>query len=141
MVTFVIIVSGAKDNFSCNRDLFSTYIENQHEFEIGIGQRIIAHGYRNFILRMCDRGGNVNTLTVTNMSWTLELSHNLLSIIPLAKKGFEVFSTKLGHPSELYSESEIVGQVQIIENQYFVRLSEDAEYPMVNIAVSSSIET
>ena len=104
-VTCVIIDSGATDHFFCNRDLFSTYTEYQHEFETETGQRIIAHGYGNVILRMYDMSGNVNTLAVTNVSWAPELGHNLLSIIPLAKKGFEVFLRKLGCLSELYFEN------------------------------------
>ncbi len=90
---------------------------------------------------MCDISGNVNTLTVTNVSLALELGHNLLSIIPLAKKGFEVFLRKLGCPSELYFEGEVVGLADIIENQYIVRLAEDPESATVNMAVSSSIKT
>ncbi len=90
-VTSIIIDSGATDHFFCNRDLFSSYTEYHHEFETGTGKKIIAHGYGNVILRMCDISGNVNTLTVTNVSWAPELGHNLLSTIPLAKKGFEMF--------------------------------------------------
>ncbi len=90
---------------------------------------------------MCDISGKVNTLTVTNMRWAPELGHNLLSTIPLTKKGFVVFLRKLGCPSELYFEGEIVGLADIIENQYIVRLAEDLESATVNMAVSSSIET
>ncbi len=78
-VTSIIIDSGATGHFFGNQDLFPTYTEYQHEFETGTGQRSIAHGYVNVILRMCDMSGNVNTLTVTNMSWVPELGHNLLS--------------------------------------------------------------
>ena len=108
-VTSVIIDSGATEHFFCNRDLFSSYTEYQHEFETGTGQRIIAYGYGNVIFRICDISGNVNTLTVTNVSWAPELGHNLLSTIPLAKKSFEVFLRKLGRSSELYFEGEVVG--------------------------------
>ncbi len=85
--------------------------------------------------------GKVNTLTVTNMSWTSELGHNLLSTIPLAKKCFEVFLRKLSRPSELYFKGEVVSLADIIKNQYFVRLAEDPESATVNMAVSSLIET
>ena len=90
---------------------------------------------------MCDISGKVYTLTVINVSWALELGHNLLSRIPLAKKGFEVFLRKLDRPSEFYFEGEVVGLAAIIENQYVVRLAEDPESATVNMAVSSSIET
>ncbi len=90
---------------------------------------------------MCAISGNVNTLTVTNVSWTPELGHNLLSTIPLAKKSFKVFLRKLGRPSELYFKGKISSLADIIENQYVVRLAEDPESATVNMAVSSSIET
>ncbi len=90
---------------------------------------------------MCDINGNVNTLNVTNVSWALELGHNLLSTIPLAKKGFEMFLRKLSRPSELYFEGEVVGLTDIIENQYVVKLVKDPESATVNMAVSSSIKT
>ncbi len=61
--------------------------------------------------------GNVNTLTITNVSWALELGYNLFSTIPLDKKGFEVFLKKLGCPSELYFKSEVVDLADITENQ------------------------
>ncbi len=38
--------------------------------------------------------GKANTLTVTNVSWASDLGHNLLSTVPLAKKGIEVFLKK-----------------------------------------------
>ncbi len=76
----------------------------------------MVHGYANVILRMCDMSGNVNTLTVTNVSWVPELGHNLLSTIPLAQKSFEVFLRKLSRPWELYFEGEVVGLADIIEN-------------------------
>ena len=70
---------------------------------------------------MCDMSGNVNTLTVTNMSWVPELGHNLLSIVPLAKKGIEVFLRKKGCPSEIYFGEEIFGFIDIVDSQYIVR--------------------
>ncbi len=84
---------------------------------------------------------NVNILTVTYVSLAPELGHNLLSTIPLAKKGFEVFLRKLGRPSELYFEGEVVGLADIIENQYVVKLAKDPESATVNMAVSSSLES
>ncbi len=90
---------------------------------------------------MCDMSGNVNTSTVTNMSWVFELDHNLLSTILLTKKDFEVFLKKLGRPLELYFESEVVGLADIIKNQYAVRLAKDPESGTVNMVVSPSIKT
>ncbi len=100
LVTSVIINLRATDNFFCNRDLFSTYTQYPYEFETGTGQRIIAKGYGNVILRMCAMSGNVNTLTVTNMSLASELGHNLLTTILLAINGFEMFLMKFGRPSD-----------------------------------------
>ncbi len=140
-VTSVIIDSRVTDHFFCNWDLFSSYTEYQHEFETGSGQRIIAHRYGNVVLRICDVSGNVNALTVTNVSSAHELGHNHFSTILLAKKSFEVFLRKLDRPSELYFEGEVVGLADIIENQYFVRLAEDPESATINMVASSSIKT
>ncbi len=52
-----------------------------------------------------------------------------------------MFLRKLGSPSELYFEGEVVGLADIIGNQYVLRLAEDPESAKVNIAVSSSIKT
>ncbi len=67
-ITSVIIDSGATDHFFSNRDLFSTYTEYEHLFEIRTGEKISAHSYGNVDLRMSDHQGNTNTLTVTNVS-------------------------------------------------------------------------
>ena len=93
-ITSVIIDSGATDHFFSNRDLFSTYTEYEHEFETGAGEKIVAHGYGNVNLRMSDLEGNINTLTVTHVSWAPELGQNLLSTIPSARLGIEVFLKK-----------------------------------------------
>ncbi len=89
----------ATDHFFSNRDLFSTYTEYEHEFETGVGEKILAHGYGNVDLGMSDFKVNINTLTLTNVSWAPELGHNLLSTIPLARKGIEVFLRKASQPS------------------------------------------
>ncbi len=90
---------------------------------------------------MYDKSGNVNTLSLTKVSYVLKLGHNLFSIIPLAKKDFEMILRKFGRPSELYFEGEVVLLADIIENQYVVRLAEDPESATVNMVVSSSIKT
>ena len=111
----------------------------QHEFETKTGLRIIGQESVKVILRMCDMSGKVNTLTVTNVNWAFELDHNQLSIIPIAKKGFQVFLRKINCPSELYFEGEVVGLANIIENQYVVRLADDPKSTTVKMAVSLSI--
>ncbi len=108
-ITSVIIESGATDHFFSNRDLFSIYTEYEHGFETGAGENIVAHGYGNVDLRMSDLKGNINTLTVTNVSWTPELGHNLLNTIPLARKGIEVFLRKAGQPSKIVVDEEVFG--------------------------------
>ncbi len=116
LVTSVIIDSWTTDHFCCNRDLISSYTKCQHEFEKRTSQRIIAHRYCNVILRMFDMSDNFNTLTVSNVSWTPELGHNLLSTLLLAKKGIEVFLRKESRPSEIYFEEEIFGFIDIVDN-------------------------
>ena len=112
----------------------------QHEFKTKTGLRIIAQGSGKIILRMCDMSCKVNTLTVTNVNWSFELDHNQLSTIPLAKKSFQVFLRKIGCPSELYFEGEVVGLANIIVNRDVVGLAEDPKFATVNMAVSQSID-
>ena len=140
-ITSVIIDSGATDHFFSNRDLFSTYTEYEHEFETGTGEKIAAHGYGNIDLRMNDLTGNVNTLTVTNVSWAPELGHNLLSTIPLARKGVEVCLRKAGQPSKIVVDEEVFGLADIIENQYVIRLAETPKPAIVNRVKAPTIET
>lgn len=74
-------------------------------------------------MRMSDNQFNINTLSVTNVSWAPELGYNLLRTIPLAKKGVEMFLRKAGQPSEIV-DKEVLGLANIIENQYIIRLKE-----------------
>ncbi len=127
--------------FSVTENLFSTYTEYEHEFEIGAGEKIVAYSYGNVNLRMSDLKGNINTLTVTNVSWALELGHNLLSIIPLARKSNEVFLRKAGQPSEIVVDEKVFGLADIIENQYVIRLAETPKPATVNRVTAPTIET
>ncbi len=108
-VTSVIIDSGAIDHFFCNRDLFTTYTKYEHEFQTGTGEKIAAHDYGNVDVRLSDHESNISILTVTNVSLVPGLCHNLLSIIPLARKGIEVFLRKAGQPSEIVVDEEVFG--------------------------------
>ncbi len=60
-------------------------------------------------MRLSDHEGNISILTVTNVSWPPELGHNLFSLIPLARKGIEVFLRKAGQPSEIVVDKEVFG--------------------------------
>ena len=108
-VTSVIIDSGAIDHFFCNRDLITTYTKYEHEFQTGTGEKIAAHDYGNVDVRLSDHEGNISILTVTIVSWASELGHNLLKIIPLAKKGMKVFLRKAGQPSAIVVDEEVFG--------------------------------
>ncbi len=139
-ITSVIIDSGTTDHFFSNWDLFSTYTENEHEFETGIGEKLVAHGYGKVELRMSDLKSNINTLTVTNVSLATELGNNLLSTIPWARKGVEVFLRKAGQPSEIIVDEEVFGLADIIENQYLIRLAETQKPATVNRVTAPTIE-
>ncbi len=132
LITSVIIDSGAKDNFFSNRDLFSLYTEYEYKFETRIGKKIVAYGYGNVNLRMSDLKSNINTLTVTNVSWAPELGHNLLSTIPLARKRVEVFLRKTCQHSEIVVDEEVFGLANIIKNQYVIRLAKTVKPATVN---------
>lgn len=54
------------------------------------------------------------------MSWVLELDHNLLRTISLAKKDVEVFLKKASQLLEIIVDKEIFDLANIIENQYII---------------------
>ncbi len=96
--------------------MFFTYTEYKHQFATKIEEKISAHSYGNVDLRMSDHQGNINTLTITNVSWASKLGQNLLSTIPLARKSVEVCLRKAGQPSEIIVNEELFGLADIIEN-------------------------
>ncbi len=73
------------------------------------------------MMKIYDMNGNVNALTVTNMSWTPELGQNLLSIVPIANKGIEVFLRKETRPSKIYFGEEVYDFIDIVDRQYIVK--------------------
>ena len=95
-------------------------MEYEHKFEIKTEEKIAAHSYGNVDLKMTDLTGNVNTLTVTNVSWAPKLSHNLLSTIPFVRKDVEVCLRKTSQPSKIVVDQEVFGLANIIENQYVI---------------------
>ncbi len=90
---------------------------------------------------MSDLKSNINTLTVTNVSWAPRLGHNLLSTIPLVRKGIEVLFRKAGQPSEIVVDEEVFGLADIIENEYVARLAEIPKPAIVNRVIAPTIAT
>lgn len=90
---------------------------------------------------MTDFIDNINIMTVTNVNWALELSHNLLSIISLARKDIEVRLRKAGQLSEIVVNKEVFGLADIIENQYIIRLAETPKLITVNRVIALVIKT
>ncbi len=101
-------------------------------FETGSGGKVTARGYGEVIFQLQLLDGTVNTLRVTNVSWTPDLGHNLLSTIPLAKKRIKVFLRRTGQPSEIFFEDEVVGLADMIDNQYVICLAKPS-IPKVNV--------
>lgn len=112
--------------------MFSTYAEYEHQFETRIGEKISTYGYGNVKIKISDHQGNINILTVTNMSRALELSHNLLNTMLLARKVVEIFLRKAGQPSKIIIDEEIFDLADIIENQYVIWLTETLKSATVN---------
>ena len=117
----VIIDSGATDHFFANRAYFSTYEEYHHEFQTGSGEILTAHGYGDVVLRLAHPDGPEVIWTIKKVSWAPSLGHNLLSTIPLARKGVEVFLRQPHIPSEISHHGSLFGVADIIDNQYVVR--------------------
>lgn len=67
-------------------------------------------------MRITDLIGNVYILPVSNERWTLELDHNLLSIISLARKSVEMYLKKASKPSGILIDEEVFGLADIIKN-------------------------
>ncbi len=139
LTTSIIIDSGATDHFFTNKDLITNYREHRHVFETGSGEKVIAHGYGDVILQYQSLDGTINTLTVSNVSCAPDLGHNLLSTIPLAKKGIEIFLRRTGRPSEIFFEDEVVGLADMIENQYVIRLARSS-VPKMNVVKNPTPE-
>lgn len=115
-VSSVIINFGTTNYFFSNWDLFFLYIKYKHEFKIGIEEKFAAHGYGNIDLKINDYQNNINILRITNISWALELNHNLLNIILLVKKIVEIFLRKKDQLSKIVVNEEIFSLANIIEN-------------------------
>ena len=124
-----------------NQDLFFTYTEYEHEFEIETREKIATHGYNNVNLRISDLKGNTNIPTITNVNWAPKLGQNLLSIILLAKKSVEMFLRKASQPSEIDVDDKVFGLADIIENQYVIWLVEHPKPAIVSRVTVPTIET
>ena len=119
---YVIIDTGATDHFFSNRGFFTTYAEYYHEFQTGSGQVLPAFGYGDVVLNMIQEDGSINVLTVKDVSWAPALGHNLLSTVPLAMKGVEVFLRRTNVPTQLIHENKIHGLADVINRQYVLRI-------------------
>ena len=142
----VIIDSGATDHFFSNRAYFSTYKEHHHEFQTGSGEVLAAHGYGDVVLHLAHPDGLEVIWTIKKVSWAPSLGHNLLSTIPLAKKGVEVFLRQIQVPSEIRHHGELFGVADIIDNQYVVRTTgyfpnSTLDQEVINAVTPISIQT
>ena len=45
-------------------------MEYEQEFQIGTKKKIAADGYVNVDLKICGHQDNINTLTITNVTWS-----------------------------------------------------------------------
>ena len=135
----VIIDSGATDHFFSNRDFFSTYTEYYHEFQTDPGQVLPAFGYGDVVLNMVQQDKNINVLTVKNISWALDLGHNLLSTILLAIEGDEVFLRKIGVATQILHEGKLHGLADVIDRQYVLRIKTSEVTMHTNFANTTPI--
>ena len=71
---------------------------------------------------MIQGDNSINIFTVKNVSWAPDLGHNLLSTIPLAIKGVEVFMRQAGVATRIIHENKIHGLADIIDRQYVLRI-------------------
>ena len=71
---------------------------------------------------MVQEDGSINVLKVKDVSWASALGHNLLSTVPLAMKGVEVFLRRTDVPTQLIHENKIHGLADVINRQYVLRI-------------------
>ena len=90
---------------------------------------------------MSDFKGIINILIIINIRWALELSHNLLHTIFLAKKDIKIFWRNIGQISKIVIDDEVFGLADIIENQYIIWLAEDLKPAIVKWVATLIIET
>ena len=129
----VIIDCGATNHFFSNRDYFTSYRTQPHQFKTGSGEILTARGKGTVSLHMLMNDGSTNMITVSNVSWAPDLGHNLLSTIPFAEKNIEIRLRGKDQPSLIIYENEIHGLADIIDDQYVLRLEKHA---IINIATS-----
>ena len=99
---------------------FSPYKEHHYEFQTIPGEIPAAHGFAGVVLHLAHPNGLEVIWMIKKVSWAPSLGHNLLSTIPLAKKGIEVFLRQIQIPSEISHHGELFGVADIIDNQYIV---------------------
>ncbi len=98
------------------------------------------------MLRLAHPDGSELTWTIKKVSWALSLGHNLLSTIPLARKGVEVFLRQPHIPSEISHQGILFGVADIIDNQYVVCTTgyspnSTSDQEIINAVTPISIQT
>lgn len=94
-------------------------------------KKIVAHNYSNVNLRLSNIEGNITILTITNVNQVLQLGHNLLKTITLAKKGIEIFLKKNGLLFEIIADNKVFELANIIENQYVIQLAKSSKFAII----------
>lgn len=104
--------------------MFTTYTKYKYNFQIEIGEKFAIYGYSNIDLRLSNHKNNITIFIITNMSWILQFSQNLLSNLLLAKKSIEVFLKKVDQLFVMIADNKIFELADMIENQYIIQLVE-----------------
>lgn len=84
-------------------------------FEIFL-KKVTKYDYKEVILQFQLLDKVVNTLRISNVSWTCNLGHNLFSTIPLFKKKIKIFLKKTNQSSKIFFKNEVVEMNDMIEN-------------------------
>ena len=97
----IIINYRAEDNFFSNRTYFCIYKEYHHKFQNSSGEVFATHGYEDLVLPLAYFDKSEVIRTIKKVSGALSLEHNLLSKIPLAQKGVEVY-LEISHQGNIF---------------------------------------
>ena len=101
-------------NFIFDLKPISSYVET------GSGKLLWCPGHSKVKIDLKGPNSNIDVV-MENIIWCPDLGHNLLSTIPLSRRGVEIFLRVDERPSEFWKDDNVFGYADIIDDQYVVR--------------------
>lgn len=133
----IIIDSGATSHVFSNKSFIFDYEPIESCVETGSGELLKCPGRGKAKIDLEGPNGNIDAM-IKDVIWCPDLGHNLLSTLPLGRRGVEVFLRVDGRPSEFWKNDKVFGYADIIDNQYVVR-GDAYQVNQANIIVSPQL--